>query len=166
MYTKNQAGRPWSPESGSHYEPYYNHGQYLTGWSYKGTGLGNPFITTRKDIRQDLATDPDDYFVNNRVMVFHLGCEGEIRDFNYILKTSWSKNYGTYSTTDEDQSTSIPDPGAYGIFGEKEQFSAYLELNRKLNNGLDLGFIGAFDTGDLYYNSFGIFLKASKTFTF
>lgn len=166
LYTKNQAGRPWSPESGSHYEPYYNHGQYLTGWSYKGAGLGNPFISTRKDIRTGLAVHPGDYFVNNRVIAFHFGCEGEIKDLSYILKASWSRNYGTYNTTDEEQSTSIPDPGSYGIFGEQKQLSALLELNRKLNNGINLGFIGAFDSGELYYNSFGIFLKASKTFIF
>ena len=68
LYTKNQAGEPWSPESGSPYEGYYNHGEYITGWSYKGIGLGNPFITTRKELRTSLATHPEDYFVNNRLL--------------------------------------------------------------------------------------------------
>lgn len=166
LYTKNQAGEPWSPETGSPYEPYYNHGQYLTGWSYKGVGLGTPFITTGNDIRTDLPTHPADYFVNNRVLAFHFGFEGAINNLNCIVKASWSKNYGTYRTTDEEQSTNLPDPGAYGIFGEQEQFSSYLEINRSLMNGLNLGFIGAFDIGELYNNSFGIFLKASKTFNY
>ncbi len=107
---------------------------------------------------------PGEYFINNRVLAFHLGCEGSVRSMNYIFKASWSKNYGTYWTTDEEQSTDIPNPGAYGIFGEQEQLSTYLELNRELKNGFNLGFIGAFDYGDLLYNSFGVFFKASYSF--
>ena len=95
---------------------------------------------------------------------FHFGCEGAINNINYIIKASWSKNYGTYRTTDEDQSTDLTDHGAYGIFGEQEQMSSYLEINRQFKNGLNLGFIGAFDAGQLYYNSMGIFLKASYAF--
>jgi hypothetical protein len=161
LYTKNQAGRIWSPEYGSPYEPYYNHGQYITGWSYLGTGLGTPFISTRSNIRAELPSAPEEYFINNRVMAFHLGFVGSMKSFNYILKASWAQNYGTYWTTDEEQSTDIPNPGGYGIFGKQEQLSTYLELNRTINNGLNLGLIGAFDYGDLLYNSFGVFLKAS-----
>lgn len=163
LYTKNQAGEPWSPEYGSPYEPYYNHGQYIQGWSYNGTGLGTPFISTVNDIRYELPSGPR-YFSNNRIIAFHVGCEGSIAYFNYIFKVSWSENYGTYWTTEEEQSTNLPNPGSYGIFGEQDQLSTYLELNRTLDNGLNLGFIGAFDYGDLFYNSFGVFLKASYSF--
>jgi hypothetical protein len=166
LYTKNQAGEPWSPLTTSPYEPYYNHGQYITGWSYNGLGLGNPFISTRKELRVGLATHPEDYFVNNRVIAFHLGCEGRIKNLTYLLKASWSMNYGTYRTTDEEQSTELQEPGAYGIFGIHKQGSTYLEMNRKFNNGLNLGLIGAFDVGELYYDSFGIFIKAFKTFNY
>ena len=114
---------------------YYNHGQYINGWSYNSIGLGTPFITTRTDIREELPSSPEEYFINNRVMAFHFGCEGSVKSVNYIFKASWSKNYGTYWTTDEEQSTDISNPGAYGIFGEQEQFSTYLELNRELKNG-------------------------------
>ncbi len=161
LYTKNQAGEPWSPDTPSPYEPYYNHGQYITGWSYLGTGLGTPFIGTRSSIRAELPSAPEEYFINNRVMAFHLGFAGSMKSLNYILKASWAQNYGTYWTTDEEQSTDILNPGAYGIFGLQEQFSTYLELNRTINNGLNIGFIGAFDYGDLLYNSFGVFFKAS-----
>jgi hypothetical protein len=164
LYTKNQAGQPQSPYTPSPYEPYFNHGQYIEGWSYNGTGLGTPFITTRSDIRDELPSAPKEYFINNRLIAFHIGCEGDIKQFNYLLKVSWSQNYGTYWTTDEEQSTDIPNPGAYGIFGEQEQLSTYLELNRRLNNRINLGLIGAFDKGDLYFNSFGIFFKASYSF--
>jgi hypothetical protein len=161
LYTKNQAGEPWSPPTGTQFENYYNHGQYFNGWSYQGTGLGNPFITIRSDAREELPSHPRDYFINNRVYAIHFGGEGTMIGLNYIIKASWSGNYGTYRTTNEEQSTDIPDPGAYGLFGEQNQLSTYLELTRALNNGINLGIIGAFDYGDLFYNSFGVFLKAS-----
>ncbi|MRS04937.1 hypothetical protein EG832_17240, partial [bacterium] len=165
LYTKNQAGLPDSPEYGSPYEPYYNHGQYITGWSYLGSGLGSAFIRTREYIRENLPSHPEEYFINNRVMVLHFGCEGTVRNMSYIFKASWSSNYGTYRTTDEDQSTDIPNPGEYGIFGKQEQFSSYLGVNRIFMNGLELGLVGAFDSGSLYYNSFGMFLRASYSFS-
>ena len=165
LFTKNQAGQPWSPETGSPYEPYYNHGQYITGWSYNGLGLGSPFITTGTYIREYLPVHPDEYFVNNRVMALHLGGEGVINSISYSFKASWSRNYGTYLTTDDEQSTGLQDPGSYGIFGEQDQFSAILELNKKLGSGFDIGIVGAFDVGQLYYNSMGVFLKASYSFS-
>jgi hypothetical protein len=164
LYTKNQAGRPWSPEYGSDYEPYYNHGQYLTGWSYNGTGLGNPFLTTREFLRRELPGHPEEYFVNNRVMAFHLAGTGKIRDVDVTFKMSWSNNFGTYNTTDEEQSTGIPDPGSIGIFGSKEQFSAFIELDKMIGNNIGIGLTGAADIGELYYNSAGLFLRFSYIF--
>lgn len=164
LYTKNQAGEPWSPETGSAYEPYYNHGQYVKGWSYLGVGLGTSFVGTRAHIRENLPAHPMEYFINNRVMAFHFGYEGIYKDFGYLFKASWSKNYGTYRTTDEEQSTNLPDPGSLGIFGEVRQFSGFLEMNKKLDNRFNIGLVGAFDFGELYYNSFGLFLKAAYSF--
>lgn len=164
LYTKNQAGRPSSPEYGSDYEPYYNHGQYITGWSYKGNNIGTPFISDRTYLREGLATHPKEYFVNNRVMALHLGGEGMISKVDYAFMASWSWNYGTYNTTDEEQSTGIPEPGLYGLFGVRKQFSAYLELNRQLKNNFGIGLVGAADFGDLYYNSSGLFLKLNYSF--
>lgn len=164
LYTKNQAGMPDSPEYGSDYEPYYNHGQYITGWSYKGENIGTPFITDRTYLREGLAAHPKEYFINNRVMALHLGGEGMISNIDYIFRASWSWNYGTYNTTDEEQSTGNPDPGLYGLFGVRKQFSAYLELNRQLKNNFSVGLVGAADLGDLYYNSAGLFIKLNYSF--
>ena len=47
---------------------------------------------------------------------------------------------------------------------ETKQFSAYLEANRELRNGLNFGLTGAFDVGELYYNSFGGLVRLSKSF--
>lgn len=94
LYTKNQAGRPWSPEFGSPYEGYYNHGQYTTGWSYMGSGLGTPFLTTAQVIRDGLPAHPSEYFVNNRLILFHVGAEGKLKNMHCLLKASTRKTTG------------------------------------------------------------------------
>jgi hypothetical protein len=166
LYTVNQAGEPWSPEYGSLYEGYYNHGEYIEGWSYEGAALGTPFISTVNDVRSGLPAGPEEYFINNRVMAIHLGLEGTIVDVSYILKTSWSENYGTYWTTDEDQSTGLPDPGSYGLFGIQRQVSALLEVNRNIAERINIGLVGAFDSGSLLSNSSALFIKASYKFDY
>ncbi|MBE0655862.1 MAG: hypothetical protein IH594_18825, partial [Bacteroidales bacterium] len=164
LYTRNQAGRPWSPPTTSLYEGYYNHGQYLKGWSYLDIGLGNPFISTRAYIRESLPAAPEQYFINNRVIVLNLGFEGILDGINYMIRVAGSKNYGTYWTTDESQSTNILNPGEYGVFGEQNQLSASLEMSKRFPNNLDFGFIGTLDYGTLLLNSFGLLLKAAYSF--
>jgi hypothetical protein len=165
LYTKNQAGEPWSKPTPSGDENYFNHYQYIQGWSYKGIGIGNPFICSRAYTREGLASDPHDYFISNRVVAFHLGFEGSAGKQDFIVKTSYSLNYGTYGTSvvghtvGEDRT-----PPSYGIFNETKQFSTYFETNRKLKNGLSIGFTGAFDVGELYYNSVGVLFRVSKSF--
>jgi hypothetical protein len=73
-----------------------------------------------------------------------------MQEWDFILKTSYSLNYGTYYTI--------------VLFRETKQFSAYLEANKKLKKGLNLGFTGAFDVGGLYYNSVGVLFNVSKSF--
>jgi len=164
LYTVNQAGEAWSPEYGSLYEGYYNHGEYVEGWSYKNKGIGTPFISTIDAVRSGLPSAPEEYFINNRVIAVHCGLEGIVGTVNYTLKASWSKNYGTYWTTDEEQTTGLPNPGAYGIFGTQRQVSAFLDLEKSIEQGFTFGLTGAFDQGTLLYNSIGLFLKASYSF--
>jgi len=165
LYTRHQGKDAWSPFPGQvNYESYNNHGQYLQGWSYRGTGLGSPFIGNRDYIRQSLAADPEDYFINNRIALVHIAGEGSIKELKYLIKCSWSRNYGTYQTATAEESEGIPGAGDYGFFGTQKQLSTYLELNRQLKNGINFGVISAFDYGTLYYNSFGLFLKASYSF--
>jgi len=166
LYTKNQAGRPWSPYTSSFYEGYYNHGQYLTGWSYNGVGLGSPFISTREGVRDELPNAPQQYFINNRVLVIHTGLEGYLKNLNFLFKASWSSNIGTYWTSDEEQSTNISDPGEYGIFEEQKQLSTYLELSKILKKGLNFAIIGAYDQGTLLRNSFAGFIKVTYNFSY
>ena len=164
LYTRNQAGEPWSPPTPSPYEEYYNHYQYFQGWSYRDVSMGTPFISTRAYVHEEFPSAPYEYFINNRVRMFHIGFEGAVQKWDYIIKASWSNNYGTYRTTEEEQSTDIVDPGYYGIFGRQDQFSAYIDCGRPLKKGFYIGGTLAFDIGELFYDSFGILLNVSKTF--
>jgi hypothetical protein len=165
FYTVNQAGELWSPPTPSGDEDYYNNYQYVQGWSYKGIAIGNPFISTRADTREGLPADPGDYFINNRVVVFHYGFEGSLRKWNFILKASYSLNYGTYGTSVVGHTLGkIRTLPIYGIFSETKQFSAYLDANKELKKGLNIGFTGAFDVGGLYYDSFGVLFRVGKSF--
>ncbi len=58
LYTKSQGGESWSVPRPSGAEDYYNHYQYIQGWSYKGIGIGNPFICPRAYTREGLPSDP------------------------------------------------------------------------------------------------------------
>jgi hypothetical protein len=97
--------------------------------------------------------------------LIHYGLEGSIQKWDFILKTSYSFNYGTFGTSAAGHSLgSIRTPPIYGIFPETRQLSAYLETNKGIKKGLNIGFIGAFDAGKLYYNSFGVLFRVSKSF--
>jgi hypothetical protein len=165
LYTKNQAGEFWSPLTKSGDENYYNNEQYLEGWSYKGLGIGNPFIADRTYTRVGLPSDPNDYFINNRVVAFHFGFEGSLQKWNLILKTSYSLNYGTFGTSEVGHTIGkIRTLPVYGIFSETKQLSTFLNVNRELNRGVRIGFTGAFDVGELYYSSFGALFRVAKSF--
>jgi hypothetical protein len=166
LYTKSQGGELWAAPRSSGAENYYNHSLYIQGWSYKGIGIGNPFICSRAYAWKTLPSDPADYFINNRVVAFHFGFKGSIQEWDFILKTSYSLNCGTYRTSEVGFTWpgGVRTPPMYGIFSETKQFSAYLEANKELENGLNIGFTGAFDVGGLYYDSFGILVKVAKSF--
>ena len=118
LYTKDQ-GRSYSAHDPLYFnENYYNNYIYSNGWTDKGTGLGNPF-RLRDDGKEGLSDEDYDYFVNNRVIVFHFAMEGRLENWNYVIKASYSKNYGTYFSD---------------IMGNINQFSAFIEGNRELRN--------------------------------
>lgn len=166
FFTKNQAGEFWSPETPSGDEDYYNNYLYREGYSYKGTGIGNPFISTRYAFRSGQVTDPQDHFVNNRVLVLHYGFIGNVQDWTVTAKVSYSHNWGTYATAFEGRTTgrwrTTP---RYGTFSPVNQYFTYFEVSKPLKNDFVLGAAAAFDIGDLLYNSAGVQLKLAKTFT-
>ncbi|HEY4209113.1 MAG TPA: capsule assembly Wzi family protein [Puia sp.] len=166
LYTKNQGGYPDSRYSPSGDENYYNNYEYTQGWSYKGIGLGNPFLSTRNSIRPGLPNDSSDYFANNRVVAFNIGAQGAINKWYFKVKLSYSMNYGTFGTSIYGHSTGrLRVPPKYGIWKEVSQFSSYLEINKDLGGGYRLGCLGALDQGQLLNNSGGVILKLSKSFS-
>jgi hypothetical protein len=163
LYTKSQGGESWSEPRSTGPEDYYNNWQYILGWSYKGLGIGNPFITSRAYTREGLPSDPGYYFINNRVIAFHSGYEAVLQNWDFILKASYSLNYGTYWTSEEGYTVGgITTPPMYGVFNETRQFSAYIGASRELNNGLNIGFTGAVDVGELFYDAFGVMFNVRK----
>ena len=165
LYSKNQAGELWSPVTPSGDEDYYNNSQFVQGWSYKGVGIGNPFLTTRAYTRTGLPADPSDYFINNRVVAFHYGFEGSFQKWDFTLKTSYSLNYGTFGTSEVGHTLGkIRTLPVYGIFTQTKQFSAYFNADKRLKKGVSIGFTGAVDAGQLYYNSFGLLVRVGKAF--
>lgn len=165
LYTKNQAGELWSPPTPSGDENYYNNDQYIKGWTYHELGLGNPFLATRTYTRENLPNDPNDYFINNRVVAFHLGLQGAVQKIEYLLKASYSLNYGTFGTSvvghTIGKQRTLPQ---FGIFEETKQFSACFECNKEFREGLNVGIVTAFDKGALYYDSFGFIFMITKSF--
>lgn len=158
FYSKNQAGDSNAIVTSSGAENYYNNYLYVNGWSYKGLGIGNPFITTKTVARKGLPS-LEDLFLNNRVVALHIGASVRIKTVDLIGKFSWSNNYGTYNTS-PDNPRSVGPP----YFGELSQFSGYLEANKQLKNGYKIGGVFALDAGKLLYNSTGFMLKVSKSF--
>jgi hypothetical protein len=164
LYSKNQAGEKWSRYTPSAYEDYYNNGYYPIGWSYKGMGLGNPFISSSGSVKEGFPSDPDEFFINNRVVAIHLGLEVFILDWNFISKVSYSRNYGTYRTSTTGKVHSGTNFPNYGIFPVVGQFSAYIETQKELKRGFYFGLMAALDKGNLFNDSFGIMGSISKSF--
>jgi hypothetical protein len=167
FYTKNQGGELFSKVTKSGAENYYNNYQYTEGWSYRGLDLGNPFITNRAYARENLASHPSNYFINNRVLALNLGFEGALNDIMLRTKLSYSQNYGTYQTS------GAPfrgiggkiEPGDPDLkFPKVNQFSFYLEAKKVFKNNLIGGLAVAGDRGSLLYNSIGINASVAKQF--
>jgi hypothetical protein len=165
LFTKNQAGEAWSKQTTSPFENYYNNGYYLPGWSYRGMGLGTPFISPRGSISEGFPSDSESFFINNRVIALHLALEGELYGYHVISKFSYSKNYGTYKTsaTGKDYGGSVY-PSPYGVFPETGQFSVCIDIKKTLKRNLTAGFTTAFDVGKLYDDAFGFMASISKSF--
>jgi len=168
LYSKNQAGEVWSKWTPSGPEQYYNHAVYAEGYSYQGRSMGTPFFTPAHEAREGQASHPQDYFVNNRVLLFHLGATAASPRWSFTSKFSYSRNYGTYWTSDVPyfwyNNIRRPHTPAYGVFEEVGQFSAFMQGERRYKKGLSLSYTAAFDIGKLYDRALGMSLSLSKSF--
>lgn len=76
-------------------ERYFNHDQYWAGWTYNLNTIGTPFIMNDKFIIKEYRSNiPAFISTNNRIKMLYLGFSGEIGKLSYVVKSSFSKNYG------------------------------------------------------------------------
>jgi hypothetical protein len=164
VYSKDQAGYPFSKATQSGDEDYYNNYYYPNGWTYNNNAIGSPLMTLNSDARPGQAAISE-AFINNRVAAYHLGMEGALSDWFFTTKMTYSNNSGTFGTSKFGHSTGIiRDPLTKNIFEDVNQFSFYLESMKQMDNGLSAGFATAFDSGRLLEESYGLILKIKKSF--
>jgi len=166
LYSKNQGGYLSSPETPSGAEDYYNHYIYAEGWSYKGLGLGNPLFTPRREARDSLAHNSSQFFINNRLMAFHIGGIVEWKKWEVLLKATYSQNYGTYATGNEQYRSSygeIKEPQV-DQFVPVAQTSLLLSVKKPISNKTYIGVILGVDAGKLLNSTSGVIIKGGAHF--
>jgi len=145
MYTKHQGGSV-HVQGSTGLDNYYNHGVYLSGYSYEGMMMVSPLFAP-VNIVDGIAFG----IANNRIIMHHLGWKGTFfPSVTWDGKLTYSQNFGTYS--------SAFDP-------VKNQLSALLQFNYHSSGfPLDLSLSLTADHGQLYENRAGILFKISKSF--
>ncbi len=133
LNTTRQDG-PWHDRDGQVYggrSNYYNNSSYKQGWTHFGRTIGNAMMS------------PD----NNRVRVYFAGIAGDIYGFNYRVKISHARNWGTYNQPKYSTNT-----------------ACMLEVKKHVEKawGLDFGIRMAADMGTQYGNRFGAMITISK----
>ncbi|GAA4416101.1 capsule assembly Wzi family protein [Nibrella viscosa] len=142
----------------SHYEgldDYFNNFQYLDGWTSGRRALGTPFLTPRREVRQDLQALPGRAWAisNNRVQLLHAGFAGTFRSRAAVeVLVSLSRNYGLFR---------VPFPAVVG------QFSGVARITVPVSwlSGAQLGAAIAVDQGQLLPNNLGGWLSLRKTWS-
>ena len=133
LNTTRQDG-PWHDRDGQVYggrSNYYNNSSYKQGWTHFGRTIGNAMMS------------PD----NNRVRVYFAGIAGDIYGFNYRVKISHARNWGTYNQPKYSTNT-----------------ACMLEVKKHVEKawGLYFGVRMAADMGTQYGNRFGAMITISK----
>lgn len=146
--TVDQAYTPTRPYN---YDSYFNHEFIINGNSYRGTGVGNPFITRRTDMVSSLPTgDYRNFFTNTRLTLFHAGLQFSVNKFLITTRVSSSRNLGVYESVSN--------------FPPSSQLSASLEAAVLLKNRWQLRGMFAFDNGELLYNTSGGYISLARSF--
>lgn len=124
---------------------YYNNGEYRTGSSYFGRGLGSPLLTS-----PEYNTNGDLDFKNTRVRAWHIAFEGELSSqVSYRLKYTLMNSWGTHS---------VP------FRNNKRNSSGQIEIQYRHPRLPNWKFTGAIagDTGSLYGDNIGFSLSICK----
>lgn len=151
LTTKSQSGSsffiPGSTYQGV--DNYYNHSQYIQGWSYFSRTLGTPFIAPGQDFDTSYNLPNSQYFSNNRVNMWYVGVQAVYQTASFQFRSSYSQNYGTYNQ---------PFATAQGQFSAllTAQIPAFRWPNTFITAKL------ALDTGGLYTNAIGSYVSLKK----
>ena len=127
---------------------YFNHGQYVDGWSYLRNGIGTPFISNvvNKDIPQSRLL-----FNNDRLQAIYLGITGKMNDYTtFDFRISHTQSLGSYLNT-----FTIP----------FEMISSKLIVRKQISRFENVNILAgiSFDSGKLFDNSFGLMLGVKKS---
>lgn len=126
-------------------DDYYNNGEYKTGSSYFGHGIGSPLLTSPQ-----YNTDGDVNFKNTRVRAWHLAFEGDLSPWvsyrlKYTLMNSWGTPYAPFLNNQRNNS------------GQVE-----VKYHHPRLQGWDFTGTVAADTGPLYGDNVGFSLSVCK----
>ncbi len=166
LYTKSQGGELKAKITPSGDENYYNSYVYTQGWSYKQLALGSPLLTPYLEAKEGQARNLRDFFINNRVVAFHIGVNGRWNNWDLFSKLTYSENYGTYGTSPIGHSlgnTRNP-PTSDKYFDKVNQFSGIIKISRVINDSWNVGLIGAIDQGSFLNNTTGLIFKVDRKF--
>ncbi|NBA84636.1 hypothetical protein GVN16_02635 [Emticicia sp. CRIBPO] len=127
---------------------YFNHAQYLDGWSYNRMTIGTPFMIPDPEIRiEKRNTTMQFYSNNNRIRAFFIGMNAKLNSVDLEMRASLSRNFGT----------------ARKAMGPADQMSllftgyvpaAKLKGNIKVSVGID--------QGDLINDNYGVNLSYQR----
>ena len=127
---------------------YFNHSQYLEGWSYLGRTIGTPFIMPQSDVQS--VAKGGRFFSNNRIKMAYLGANGQLgKNLNWTFRASYSLNYGTFTD---------PYPVSYGQLSALASFQLMLPYVARTV----LTASAAVDQGQLLPNTIGGFVSLRK----
>lgn len=126
-------------------DSYYNNYFYRSGWTYYLRTIGNPLLTS-----PIYNKDGGISITNNRVQAHHGGIEGNIQGYNYLIKATYSKNYGLTNGT-----LNTPAP--------KDNLSLLISVKKQIKwQNIEIGFSLASDRGAMYGNNTAAMLTLSK----
>lgn len=97
LFSKDQSGEGWNVANSRFKgnDNYFNHQQYIEGWSYFGKGMGTPLIAPLSEIRPE-AMGVREFFPSSRVIAYHVGLEGTVANrILWTAKVSMNTEYGT-----------------------------------------------------------------------
>jgi len=150
IYTKEQGGKTFDFDSGTFgNDNYFNHYVYSQGWSYRGRSLGTPLAVPQNISRNDIPYTSSLFTANNRIMAFHLGLNASFNRTIFLLKGTYSQNFGTYN---------------YPFSSTRNQLSLLIHAERAVPvwKASLLSLSLAADAGKLYPNSSAITLGWRK----